>query len=250
MKGLRWIVGLVVLVVIAVAAWQWLPGLRSKARDVYRKHGGWTEEARRDDPVGFLEYAEQKLAKDLAALNRSRSDLAQATQRIAGEQTKTEGLLASAVTLAESFRTAYKGAAAAKAWPVEVSGASYSKEQLVQQVRLILMQKGSYTQIIAEFKKAADAAKKKSEQLVGQVNRTKATLAMLPAKKEIARVNKLTEGIDDVLAQVNDLLGENDDVLSASPIRTVEELAAAKPATATPSAKLDADVKAFLEGGQ
>jgi len=250
MKGLRWIVGLVVVVAIGVAAWRLLPGLRTKARDVYGKHGGWTEEARRDDPVGFLEYAERKLTRDLAALNTSRGDLAQATQRIAAEQAKTEGLVASATTLGESFRAAYKAAEAAKAWPVEVSGASYSREQLVQQVRLILMQKGNYEQIIGEFKKAADAAKKKAEQLVGQVNRTKATLAILPAKKEIARVNKLTEGIDDVLAKVNDLLGENEDVLSASPIRTVEELAAAKPTTATPAAKLDADVKAFLEAGR
>lgn len=248
MKTTRIIIVVLIAAIIAVFALSFLPGLRHRALDAYKKYGGWTPEARRADPVGFLEYAEKKLEGDLAALEDSRRTLGAASSKLAAERGKTEGLLSTADTLAGKFRTAYRAAKAGGAWPVEVSGANYSEHQLVDQVKLILSQKANYQKIIGELDAAAKAVKAKGEQLVTQVNTTKATLAILPAKKEIARVNKLTADIGELLGQVDDLLGANEKALEASPVRTVEELTAAKPTK--PATGIDAEVKAFLEGGE
>ena len=247
-NNMKKIIGILALIaVLGALAWTFLPGVRHRAVKVYEKHGGWTPEARKADPVGFLEHAEKKLARDLEALQESRRALAQAQEKIAAEAEKNQGLLQSAMALADKFRTAYREAQESKTWPVEISGANYSEKELVEQVRVILMQKANYEQILKEFESASAAAKEKSEQLVTQTNSTKAALAMLPAKKEVARVSKLTEGLTETLGQVSSLLGENEKALTSTPIRTVEELVGSKQATKAP-ADPQAEAKAFLEG--
>ena len=246
MKLLRTIVAVIVVGVLGVLAWRFLPGCRQKAINIYQKHGGWTAEARRSDPVGFLEYAEDKLTKDLEALTESRQALGRAKEAIALEKAKTEGLFASAQSLAQAFRTAYKQAEAQNAWPVTVSDAKYSREQLLGQVKLILAQKKNYENTLGEFDRATAAIKEKSQNLVSQINSTKATLALLPAKKELARVSKLTEDVDDLLGQINGVMGQNEKVLSTSPIRTVEELTLGQQKS-TSGSESDSEVKAFLE---
>ncbi len=247
MKLLRMIVTILIVVVLLLLAWRFFPGLRHRAVETYKKHGGWTEAARKGDPAGYLEYAEKKLTGDLESLADSQTKLHEASGRIAAEQEKNQQLLASATELAGAFKAAYAQAEANQAWPVEVSGAKYDKPQLMEQVRLILMQRDSYEQIVGEMGKASVAIKKKGEQLVTQITATKATLSILPAKREIARVDKLTEGIEDLLGDVDDLLGENERALGESPIRTVEELIQTKQTPSGPSSDINAEVKAFLE---
>lgn len=249
MKPGRLIAIVVIVVVVGAVVWRFFPGIRHRATDAYERYGGWTPEARRADPVGFLEYAEQKLQADLDALKQSRQNLADAARRLQAGRQRNQNLLASAGKLADSFRSAYQAAESGGSWPVSVAGATYTQEQLTSQVRLILGQRANYGKVIEEIDKASEAVETKSEHLVAQINETKATLAILPAKKEIARVNKLTEDIEELLGEVDALLGENDQALAESPIRTVEELTQAKPGTATPSTSVEADVKAFLEGG-
>jgi len=247
MKLLRTTVAILIIVVLALLIWRFFPGLRHRAVETYKKHGGWTEAARKADPAGYLEYAEKKLTGDLESLAGSQTKLAEASVRITAEQEKTQQLLASANELAGAFKTAYTQAEANQTWPVEVSGAKYDKPQLMEQVRLILMQRDNYEQIVREMDKASVAIKKKGEQLVTQITATKATLSILPAKREIARVDKLTEGIESLLGDVDDLLGENEKALGESPIRTVEELMQAKQKPSSPSSDINAKAKAFLE---
>lgn len=248
MKGTRAVVLLIGIVVGLVVIWQFMPGVRQKARDAYHTYGGWTEDARRADPVGFIEYAEQKLRDDLAQLESSRTNLARLQETIGEKRSETLELMASADTLAEGFRDAYRGADAADAWPVNVSGKSYTREQLREQVALILLQRRNYEQLVAELDGAGEAIKTNVQKVVAQTAATKATLEILPAKREIARVQELTKDIESTLGKVDALMGENDDVLTGSPVRTVEELVRARTQAADADASIDAQVDAFLEG--
>jgi FtsZ-interacting cell division protein ZipA len=248
MKLMRVIFVVIILVVVIALLWNFLPGFRESARSTYRKHGGWTEKARQSDPVGFIEYAEGELSANLTALTDARAQMKQAQKSITDEQQKTEKLLSSADALALQFRTAYQAAEKGGTYPVDVAGATYDRHALVEQVRLILLQKENYVTILKDLAQAASAAKAKEEQLVTQIASTQASLAALPAKKEIARVNELTGRTAELLGQVNELITQNTEVLEESPIRTVEQLvASAKPKEEEQSS---IDVQAFLEGGQ
>jgi hypothetical protein len=65
---------------------------------------------------------------------------------------------------------------------------------------------------------------------------------------DIARVNELTANTAELLGQVKELLDENEEVLSGSPVRTVEELVASAGGEAEDAG--DVDVQAFLEAGE
>ncbi len=239
-------IAFVLLIVVGLLIWR-SPGCRQRVSDIYERHGGWTEEARRVDPVGFIEYAERALRADLEALTRTRRDLAAARQAISEELEKNRALLDSAEELAQDFRLAYRAAEAEGSWPTTVRGAHYTRQELIEQVRLILTQREDYSAIIGQLQETSTLAEAKEEQLVSQISLTKAGLATLPSKREIARVNQLTDRTEDLLEQVDDLIGENEQVLSSAPVRTVEELTA-RPEPASKEAAVD--VQAFLEGAR
>jgi phage shock protein A len=245
------IVGLIVLAVVAVGlVWRLAPGCRQQAQEAYSKYGGWTEKARRADPVGFIDYAENKLTADLDALTQARAGLNDATVKLSDELTRNQDLLKTAEKLAGEFRDAYRSAEASGAWPVKVADRTYSRDEMLEQVRLVLLQRDNYKQTIAELQSAAQAAKDKQQQLAVQFNTTRAALESLPAKREIARVNQLTASTEELMTQVNGLLQENAQALSNSPVRTVEEITREQQAAAPGQKDIDAQVKAFLESGE
>jgi hypothetical protein len=241
---------LLLLVAIAAGAfyaWRDMPGLRNKLTGTVDKYGGWTESARKDDPVGFIEYAEAELAKDLAAFEQSRADLA------AGKKSAEEGLIqnrtmhTAAVELASEIKIEFQVAEPTSSYPVKVSGKSYTREELIEQVRLILLERDSYAAITKEYEEVIDLVKAQQGEVLTQITETKAALTMLPAKKELARIQKLTGEADELLSQVRTLLGENQDMrdtLGDSPVRSVSELTNAK---AAPAAGDGPNPMAFLQ---
>jgi len=247
MKLLRTTVIVVLIVIVAALAWRNAPGCRQQARDAYEKYGGWTAEARQADPVGFMEYAEQKLAQDLQVFQDTRRRLNEARQTVAAEIEKTQSLLGSADELAATFRQEYWKAEAASSYPVSVSGTDYDREQLVEQVQVILIQKANYQLLLKQLQAAAGAVEQKEPELVAQINNTRAALATLPSKKEIARVNELTGKTEELLAQVNELIDQNERLLDESPVRTVEELVAARDEATATEKPAQVDARAFLE---
>ncbi|NQT94502.1 MAG: hypothetical protein HQ559_17230 [Lentisphaerae bacterium] len=246
MKSARILIVIVLVVFVGLLAWRFLPRFRKEAEDAYQKYGGWTEEARQHDPVRFIDHAEQELTAHLGSLKQARQNMAGALEKIATEIDKTRSLLSSSETLAGEFRSAYRGSEQDGSYPVEVSGSTYGKEQLVEQVRLILMQRKNYKLVITELESAAETAKTRAQDLLTHITNTEASLASLPAKREIARLNELTGDMSELLEQVNELIGSNKQLLDESPIRTVEQLVAAGE-TAAPE-RVDTDVMAFLEG--
>ena len=246
MKTLRLLLVVVVVAVGLLAVWRFMPGCREKVKGFVQEQGGWTEEARRADPVGFVEYAQQQLESDLQKLEDARERLATAREDIGAEEERIQERLTAARDLAEEFRQGYQAAEETATWPVTLQGRDYSREELVEQVRLFLLQRNSYEQTLQDLAEAEEAAADKRQEVVSKITGTQAALASLPAKKEIARVNQLTGRTEELLEQVNELIGENREVLSESPVRTVEELVARRE---EPPAEGEGDVNvtAFLE---
>jgi phage shock protein A len=166
---------------------------------------------------------------------------------VAHGRTYSAEMAGKADELAGKFREAYRRAEVGGGYPVTVSGAEYSRDELLAQVRLTLTEARNYRESVRDYDEAAAAVEEKEQELVTQIADTKAALAQLPARKDIARVNELTASTTELLQQVKDLMDQNEKVLSSSPVRTVEELSA--PAARGPSAGGEVDVEAFLEGG-
>ncbi len=255
MKLVKLILILLVVVGVGYAVWRFLPGVRTKVESTVEEYGGWTDDARREDPVGFLEYAQEKMSADLQAFQKAKQDLAAARVKAEEEMQKTEDLRAAAERHSLEFRGAFQAAEASAAFPVAVSGAQYERDDMIEQVRLLLLQRDNYAGVAASYRKVLDTVDARQNDLDRRILDTKAQLTNLGAQKELVRIQKLTEETDELMAQVAELLGENSEVLQDldSPVRTVEELmrSGGGGAAGTPVANTgggDSDVMAFLKG--
>lgn len=219
---------LLALVVGGFFAWKKLPGFRTKVEDTVEEYGGWTEEARKSDPVGFLTYAEEKLERDIEAFQESRTKLSEAQKRGEEESERHAGLVAAASELAAAFRERFRDAEASNAWPIQFNGASYTREQFVEQVDSILAEKASSERVIEIYDEVAETALERDKELRARIQSTKATLQQLAAQKELVRVEKLTAEADELMVKVNELIGGNDTTLTeGEPVRSLEDLLSA-----------------------
>lgn len=212
---MKYVLIAIAAVVVGWLAWTQLPGLRTKVSGKVDEYGGWTEEARREDPVGFLTYAEEKLAKDIEAFRQSRETLAEAKANAEAERARNEGLLDAADELAGGFREAYRTAETAGSWPVEVQGAGYTRAALIEQVESILGERATYAKVIDIYANVIVSADEQRKELRDRIQSSEATLVELRAQKELVRVNKLTAEADELLAQVDALIDGNRETLVA-----------------------------------
>ena len=233
------------VIVLGVAAYFIFPGFREKVDDVYDKNFGWTAEARRKDPVGFIEYSIKKLGKNVEKFEDTRGELRAAQSKL--QQMKEENTAKSsfAEKNLEAFKAAYKDAKGGKGWPTSVAGKSYTEAELKSQVGVVLSQKGGYEGILKQIEAGLVSAERRQNELMNRVNDSKAKLGILEAQKTLVKVNQLSAESEKLLAEVNDVLIQNEAMNEKSSVRTVEELM--RDAGETPGAS-NPNVDAFLNG--
>ncbi len=238
------ILTLVVLLLLGWFAWSRLPGLRTKVGSTVEEYGGWTAEARAADPVGFLDFAEAKLVRDIETFKESRVSLGETRIHAESEMARNAKLLSAAEALADRFRGAYRGANGT--WPIDVEGASYSEEQLVEQVETLLIERDTYARVVTIYGDVIVAAEAQQKELRTRIQTTEATLIEIRAQRELVRVQQATAETDELLGQVDELLSGNDAARDAidDPVRSVEDLLAAPTPTNTEAPK----ALEFLEG--
>jgi len=246
-RTLGWLV--VVFGVGGAAAWAFSPGLRTQMIALWHSQAGWNQAARQADPAGFATHAEAKLKQDLATMEQTRRELAAEVGRLSKTAREQSALAEQARTLAEQFRTEYQRANDEGTFPVEVRGAAYTEPQVRTQVSLLLAEADGYAASLADIESVQAAAEDKIEELAVRINRTETQLAALATKRELLRARQLTSAGEELLAQVDELMTGNRQVIDANPVGTVRELLARDPSKPSGRAT-DSKVEAFLTAKQ
>ena len=112
-------------------------------------------------------------------------------------------------------------------FPIEVRGAAYTDEQAKSQVSLLLAERDGYDQSVRELKEVQDTAERQMESLAVRINATDSQLTGLSAKRELLRARQLSDEGRRLLAQVDQLLDGNAQLIEGNPVHTVRELLAA-----------------------
>ena len=220
----RLVGAVVVLVAVSVAAVVFSPALRAQVSDQWARLGGWTEDARQADPVGFTTYAERKLQRDLEVMQRTRRELAAELGQLANKLREQQGLGDQARQLADEFRAGYQQASVSGSFPIAVRGAAYTKVQAESQVSMLLAEADGYEAATNALKEVQQEAGSQTEALAVRINATEAQLAALSTKRELLRARQLSEEGKQLLAQVDELLSGNAKLIEGNPVRTVREL--------------------------
>jgi hypothetical protein len=133
------IIGLVVVVAAGLGIAYWAsPSFRAMFDSKVGELREWTPEARRNDPVGYVDYSLNRLQANIDKFDIMKAELEASKRNLTKEldSAKTKKSLGEKI-LAEC-KAAYKAAVAAKAWPAKVAGRDYSETDLKAQVAMSL----------------------------------------------------------------------------------------------------------------
>jgi 16S rRNA G966 N2-methylase RsmD len=248
MKG---ILGLVIVVaVLGAIAWFYSPALRSKASEMYVERVGWTDEARRSDPVGYFDYAIERLKEDAKKLEDVRGKLNEAQARLEQVRLENREKIQQVGLQAEGLKAKYLEAKEKSAFPIVYVDRPYYEQDVMDQIKIWLGQRKAYETIVAQAEKALEAQKNKRQEMVMRITDTNAKIPMLQSQKTIVQMDKLTAETEAMMANVNDVLVMNEAQLQKNPVRTIEEIMAdsAKGAGDGKTVIADQEVAEFLGG--
>lgn len=241
MMKLSW--GHVAAGVLALAAlagiYQTSPSLRAAVAAQGREWLGWTEAARRADPIGFTNHVEHRLKADVGTLQRCRQELLVGADELGGKLAQQIAYRDQARKLTEEFRAAYQSAQQSGTFPVQIRNASYGDEQLVAQVSLLLAETEGFDATVGRLEKIRQQAGTRLQEIVVRLNATEAQLAAIAAQRGLLRARELTTEGESLIAQVDELLEVNHTVLSHNPVRPLAELLSSADPVAPVSGSLD-----------
>lgn len=241
-------------VILLVVAKDRIPGLVTKAKSAAESYVGWTDEARKDDPVGYIEYAEEQLQANLEAFKSARGKFRESKAQANAELKKFTTLHLAAIELSEQARDRFQAAEKATdgtGYPVLLQGEEYGRDDLIAQVKKILTQRDTYSGAVDKFQGIIANVEKEDDQLDERIFQIETKLQELEINKKVVEIQKVTAEVDELFAKVDALLGENQETLEQidGPVRSVEELLrdAAEESAPDASQKANEDVLNFLE---
>lgn len=200
------------------------PAMRATVETQSREWLGWTEEARRADPVGFTNYVERKLKSDAASFQKCRRELTHGSDQLSGKLREQEAYRDQARKFAEEFRLAFQAARHSGSFPTTVRNAAYSDEQMVAQVSLLLAEADGFDGTVRRLNQIRQQAATRLQEVVVRLNATEAQLAAIDAQRGLLRSRELTTEGETLIAQVDELLDVNHTVLRNNPVRPLAEL--------------------------
>lgn len=249
MKG---IFGLLVLVLIlAGVAWFASPAFRGKVQKEYRERAGWTEEARRENPIEYINYAMATLKADVEKLKGVQTEFARARTKLDEELKERQGKVQKAAFYLEGFKAKYNEAKEKNGgFPVVVEDHKYTEQELIQQIKLTLSEKKANEQVVAQMETALKSQEEKRNLLAMRITESQSKLSLLDSQKVMLQADKLSAAGAEILKNVNDVLVENANAKDESPIRTLDDIAkGSSQGGNTKTAVMDKDVEDFLKGG-
>jgi phage shock protein A len=193
------------------------PEFRTEVDRCWYDWTGWTEEARQNDPDGFMRYAERRLRADLATLEDTRQGLRRGLAEVQREHTKQTAQLEHADGTARLLRDAYRQADEVDAFPVEVRGEAFTRDQVERRVGTLLAEAESCRASLEHLAAIRQQAEDKLEALSVQIDGTQAQLASMGVRREMVRAQLLSEQDQQVVAEVAGLMNANQATIAEPP---------------------------------
>lgn len=181
---------------------------------------GWSEQARKADPVGFVSHVERQLRQDQKDLKETRQTLAAEIGELTKKQREQTALRDQSQQLASDFRTAWQGGR----FPVTIRNAAYTEGELTSQVSSLLAEIEGYATTVERLSRVRIEAEQKLEELTVRIEKTESEIASLGTQRELVRARVLTDSGERLLAQVDNLLEVNQQVLLSNPVRSTRDL--------------------------
>lgn len=242
--ALQWAGLLLVLSLTVLAVRTLAPEFWSQAESVYREKTGWSEQAKKKDPVGYMEYVLDQAETELSNMQGYIQDYNHSIAQLIQEKSNSQKIVQVDTTLLQEMKTLYKKIEVGDgSWPVTYRERAYSEAEFRQQIGVLLSEKDSHSRIATNLQQEINHLKGRLNQLKVAKSKYKSKISRIRADIQIARARKGTKAIEAIIAKADQVLASVGSTRSdfGSPLRTAEEMAASGPNLA-----VDQDVNDFL----
>jgi len=234
----------------SAAAWYFWDTVEDKYEEVR-----WSETMRRDDPVGYIDFALGKLDANKAQFGKVRANLAAAKKEAETRRDEFTAKHGNALELADKQKEAYQAAEMGAGYPIAFRGKDYTKEQLVNQVTLTLTERDALDQGVGDLTDAIARIENSRTELAERVTKIDASRVQLQTKRAVVEVQQLTQEIEDLMANVDELLLNDQTVIESlpeddDPVRSLDEFLETVEGQEAPAEEPEVESMAlqFLEG--
>lgn len=172
------------------------------------------------DPDAFFDRVRQQAESDLSTMLETRNRLRSSISDVTVRQSEVQEKLDYATRAAHDFRAAWQ----ADQFPVTIHGRAYTKTDVEAQTASLLAQIEGYNSAIAQYERSVSDVREHIQDLTCQIVRTETDLSLLDVKRDVYKASHSDRAAEDLMASVNALFTENATVISASPVRSVDEL--------------------------
>ena len=238
---------LIPLIAVAVVIWiiyQKSPGLQSQANELKNKWTEWTEEAIKDNPVGFLEAREKNLNAVLEELKTNKGKIDEEVAKLQGAHDEHKNKVETAERLANEFKVAYKAAKDGGTWPITLAGKEYTEAQVVEQVQRLMVDKGTHSTIVEDRAKQIERIAESQTKIEEQITKVTGSLEGIKANREKIKADQAIAKSEQWLKEIEDQINANDATIATQAedsVRTLEEITAYEAAEKEKEAKAAAE---------
>ena len=172
------------------------------------------------NPDEFFARVRQQAESDLEAMMETRSSLRASSADVENRQLETQEKLNYATNAAEEFRSAWQ----CEEFPVMIRGRAYTRADVEAHTSSLLAQIDGYSAALAQYTQTITDIREHVEDLTVQIVRTETDLGLLDSKCSVYKATHSETAAAELMASVDSLFRENATVISASPVRSVEEM--------------------------
>lgn len=231
-----------VVAVIAAGLFYYSPAFRTNAITAAESIGQWTPEAIEKNKIGYTQFVETKLKKDLKTFQDVRKALTrqmEVNSKLLAEKTK---LLQEGRKLLDQFAEATLSGE----FPAELHGKTYTETQLKNQIALTKAQVEGIERSIAGIQKASQVAEQEICKRIVGIEDMESQLQMMSTEREIFRSQSTSDVGFAMLAEARAVLEGNQLLVKENPVRTIQEILKASEVATSGNRASDTEVEAFL----
>lgn len=172
------------------------------------------------DPDAFFIRVRQQAEADLRVMKDNRNALRTSSADVETKQADVQEKLDYATKAAADFRKAWQD----DCFPVMIHGRAYARADVEAQTSSLLAQIDGYTAALARYARTITDIREHVEDLTSRIVDTETDLGLLDSRCSVYKATQSESAATDLMASVDALFAENATVISASPIRSVDEM--------------------------
>ncbi|MGV2337089.1 MAG UNVERIFIED_CONTAM: hypothetical protein LVR18_24375 [Planctomycetaceae bacterium] len=172
------------------------------------------------DPDAFFARVKEQAESDLKSMKDTRHNLRSSSVEVENKRAEVQEKLDYATKAASDFRSAWQN----DSFPVMIHGRAYTKPDVEAQTSSLLAQIDGYSNALTKYTRTIAEIREHVEDLTSRIVQTETDLGLLDTKCSVYKATHSESAAAELMESVDALFAENATVISASPVRSVDEM--------------------------